>query len=140
MSAPELKPCPFCEGRDIRWTSDKGITVNKCLNCHAQGPVARWDLHHGSSAAETMHMRRDEAQRLWETRADIPAARIAELEAEVKRLLDAIADTPERSRIEELEHQADRDTDRIHDLSDEVERLREANAELRAALNKDATP
>ena len=67
----ETVPCPFCGSTHIRWASDNGVTVNKCMKCHAQGPVARWDQHQGATGAETMQMRRAEAHRLWQKRSGI---------------------------------------------------------------------
>lgn len=85
MSEHELKPCPFCGGDLVgHWTQNSCIV---CHHCGAEGPVLEGHAmsHLSSSAA-------------WNTRATPPEvaeraeARVAELEAEVGRLMAEIAE------------------------------------------------
>jgi hypothetical protein len=38
MSAPELMPCPFCGGGNIREHGDDKVVGYHCLKCEASGP------------------------------------------------------------------------------------------------------
>lgn len=79
MSATELLPCPFCGGKAELWRA------------HPHPDRAAWIACMGkcSVLVSKEHKTDAEAISAWNTRADIPAARITELKAEVARLRDA---------------------------------------------------
>ena len=55
MPDPELKPCPFCGGTDLR-VYDRGYSWVECRPCEAEGPaadsresaIAKWNERKGS--------------------------------------------------------------------------------------------
>lgn len=57
--APQLKPCPFCGGRDIRF--DVLYIKMSCRGCYAEGPEA---------------VRKTEAINAWNTRPESDGERI----------------------------------------------------------------
>ena len=58
LTAPELKPCPFCGGKNLyAGYNEFGGLVTLCANCEAHGP---------SSEAE-----KDQILSAWNTRADL---------------------------------------------------------------------
>ena len=75
MSAPELKPCPFCGSKDV----DNELRLDRrvhCYGCRADGP----EVPYAAAAAPT-----------WNTRADLPPTD-AEVMAhpKVKALVEAV--------------------------------------------------
>ena len=76
MTAPELKTCPFCGGKAELWRAHPHPDRAAWISCMGKCSVL----------VSKEHKTDAEAIAAWNTRADIPAARIAELEGEVARL------------------------------------------------------
>ena len=81
MSAPELKPCPFCGGKKLyaEYNEFGGLVV-LCANCEAHGPSSEAD--------------KEQILAAWNTRADLcnpTDERVKELEAENARLRGALS-------------------------------------------------
>ena len=85
----EIKPCPWCKGRDIRYYASGIGTRNKCMTCHAEGPPAPQGIQ-GYTPAETRKLRAIAAAEMWNTRTTTPAVHEpltqAEHLAEMQRL------------------------------------------------------
>jgi len=72
--ALKLKPCPFCGSTDI----DSGRPWVSCNGCRCEGP---YDTSHSD----------EDANRLWNTRADLPATdEQAFANEKVKALVEAL--------------------------------------------------
>lgn len=77
VGMPEIiEPCPVCRGRDIRYTRRCDGMRCSCMSCQRRGQITLGppasDILRGSTPAETMWLRRDEAYRLWNIVASIP--------------------------------------------------------------------
>lgn len=63
-----VERCPKCRSSNIKWGRGNAGIRCECMNCRKNGgfagPPASDNLK-GSSAKETMWLRRDEAYRLW---------------------------------------------------------------------------
>ena len=84
MSAPELKPCPFCGGEALARRREEpngdAYAVVECADCYAETPIAMaWH--------EKIEDCLPEAIKVWNTRADLcdPAR-----DARVRALVDAL--------------------------------------------------
>ncbi len=87
MTAPELRPCPFCGETDVITIKEPlekdGLAMVLCLNCYAEAPL---NYENGG----------------WNTRADLSQAAIATLERENYELREAV--TALQGRLEIQQH------------------------------------
>lgn len=86
----ELRPCPFCDSADVRSGGDDKVVGVWCLSCGASGPNG-----YQSDTEWNSRPQQDEAEfnedEIWGYFSREVARREA-LEAENKRLRDALAD------------------------------------------------
>ena len=87
MTAPELKPCPFCggeaEGRKGKTTDGSDWHYVECMTCEAMGPRIQYASHNIAI--------KEALAEAWNSRADLARPTIADALAlpEVKALVDA---------------------------------------------------
>jgi Mg2+ and Co2+ transporter CorA len=125
MDAPELKPCPFCGGKPNSGFFPGDYDIS-CDNCEFS--ISRHISEYGGEAEA-----KETAILDWNTRADIPAARIAELEARIARLRGALSIYADV--VKDYASDSELASDPAYDwLQDDGGRV------ARAALDKDTAP
>jgi len=86
-----LKPCPFCGGTKI--CTEKSINLNYCDNCSAESNVEHWNTRPIEDELNKRIAELENEHNVWLIGASNAVknleARIAELEAEIDRLIEA---------------------------------------------------
>lgn len=60
----ELKPCPFCGGEVENQPDSLGLRKAKCLDCHAEAPIAAWDTRTESIELSQLRKELEESREL----------------------------------------------------------------------------